>query len=55
MSLWSAAALRRRGEITGGDEGRAMIAAADAKFRAQDVVDPEKFVRILAPGFSSKG
>ena len=51
MALWSAAAKRRRGEILGGDEGRALVDEADATFRAQAVKVPAKYAAMLAPGF----
>ena len=37
MALYAAAARRRRGELTGGDEGRALIAEADAVMARQEV------------------
>ncbi len=54
MSLWSAAAARRRGELLGGDAGRALIDGADAKMRAQGVKDPARYCGMLAPGFTTR-
>jgi hypothetical protein len=48
MSMLSAAAARRAGKILGGDEGRAMIAKANERLGAQEVVDPGRFSRALA-------
>jgi serine/threonine protein kinase/tetratricopeptide (TPR) repeat protein len=48
MSMLSAAAARRAGKILGGDEGRAMIAKANERLGAQEVVDPGRFARALA-------
>jgi hypothetical protein len=46
-----AAARRRLGEITGGDEGAALIELADDWMTSQGVVNPKRFTEILAPGF----
>jgi len=50
MGLFSAAARRRRGEILGGDEGRALVQAADAQMAAQRITHPERVAGMLAPG-----
>ena len=47
---YAAAARRRRGVLLGGEEGDALVAAADAFFRAQGARDPSRFVAVLAPG-----
>jgi hypothetical protein len=51
MALWAAAARRRRGELLGGDEGRALVDAADEKMRAEGVRAPARYCAMLAPGF----
>ncbi|HUP59144.1 MAG TPA: protein kinase [Thermoanaerobaculia bacterium] len=51
MRLFAAAARRRLGKLVGGDEGRAMVADADAWLRGQLVKVPEKMVDVLMPGF----
>ena len=51
MSLHAAVARRRRGELQGGDEGRGLVAFADARFRAESVKDPARMAGMLAPGF----
>jgi serine/threonine protein kinase len=50
MALYANVARRTLGALTGGDEGRALSAAADAWFRQQTVKRPEAFVAMLAPG-----
>ena len=49
MPLYGAAARRRRGQLVGGDQGRAQIAAADTLLRARGVHAPERFASLLAP------
>lgn len=49
MSLYAAAARRRLGEVTGGDTGRELIAAADGWMRGQGVKRPERLARVLTP------
>ncbi|MDB4966297.1 MAG: Serine/threonine-protein kinase PknA [Myxococcales bacterium] len=51
MTLYAAVAQRRRGQLTGGSEGAALIADADARVRAGGVVDPERFAELYAAGF----
>ena len=51
MALMAAVARRRRGQILGGDEGGALIAAADAFMTAQRIARPERMTAMLAPGF----
>jgi eukaryotic-like serine/threonine-protein kinase len=46
-----AAARRRRGELLGGDEGRAMVRAADEALAREGVRAPTRFAAHLAPGF----
>jgi hypothetical protein len=49
MVLFAAAARRRRGEILGGEEGRALCAAADAAFSERGVRHPERMIATLSP------
>jgi hypothetical protein len=51
-----AACLRRRlGEIVGGDEGRALVAASDAWMRAEEVACPARLVAANLPGWEHPG
>jgi serine/threonine protein kinase len=52
MGLFAAGARRRLGALTGGDEGAAMVADADAWMRGQLVKAPERLVEVLAPGWN---
>jgi hypothetical protein len=49
MNLYRAAAQRRRGELTGGSEGEALIAASEAWMRAEGIHDPERLAYVFAP------
>ena len=51
MSMYAAGARRRRGEIIGGDEGRALFEATDAYKASESVANPKRMTRLLAPGF----
>ncbi len=51
LGLFAAAARRRLGELTGGTEGDAHIARADAWMTAQGIKAPAKMAACLAPGF----
>jgi eukaryotic-like serine/threonine-protein kinase len=51
MALMAAMARRRKGQILGGDEGRALVAAADALMTAQRIARPERMTAMLMPGF----
>jgi tetratricopeptide (TPR) repeat protein len=51
MGLYADVARRRRGELLGGDEGRAQIAAADASMSERGIKSAERMTRLLAPGF----
>ena len=55
MGLFSAATQRVRGQLVGGDEGRAAIAASDRYLAAQGVRNPARLTRLLAPGFTRAG
>jgi len=50
MALHAAAARRRRGEIMGGDTGRALVESADAWMTGQIIRSPERMTAMLAPG-----
>ncbi len=52
MGLCSAAAQRVRGQLVGGDEGRAAVAAADRWMAAQGIRNPARLTALLAPGFA---
>jgi len=49
MQLHAAAARRRRGQLLGGEEGRALVEAADAWMGKQGIVSPERMAAMLAP------
>jgi hypothetical protein len=49
MSLYAAAARRRRGELAGGAEGRALMEAADAWMTGQLVRNPIRMAAMLVP------
>ncbi len=51
MALHAAAARRRLGQLLGGDEGRALVASADAWMTNQQIRNPSRMVAVLAPGF----
>jgi hypothetical protein len=50
MALHAAAAQRRRGELIGGDVGRALLASSDAWMAEQGIRSPERMTGMLAPG-----
>lgn len=50
MRVWAAAARRRSGELRGGPEGLAMVAAADAFFTEQAIRVPRRWAAMLVPG-----
>lgn len=50
MALYAAVARRRRGEMLRGDDGRALVATADASMTAQAIRNPERIAAMLAPG-----
>ncbi len=51
MRLCAAAARRRRGELSGGDEGSSLIADADAWMAGQGIRNPARMTDLYAPGF----
>ena len=53
MGLHAAVARRRQGVLLGGDEGRALVAEADAWMAGQQVRNPARLAAVLAPGFPS--
>jgi eukaryotic-like serine/threonine-protein kinase len=50
MSLHAACARRRRGQLLGGDEGRALVDDADDYFTSEGVTNPARFVALFTPG-----
>jgi hypothetical protein len=54
LSHLATASRRRRGELLGGTEGRALVHDADRWFTDQQVVNPSLMARLLAPGASSR-
>ena len=52
MALYSAASRRCLGRVLGGDEGRALVRAADEWMTSETVKNPEKMTAMLAPGFA---
>jgi tetratricopeptide (TPR) repeat protein len=49
-ALWHAVSARKQGELLGGDEGRELIAEADAWFASENIVNSERIVAMLVPG-----
>ncbi len=47
---YCAAIRRRRGQLLGGDQGRALIQSADARMAEQNIRNPERFTAMLVPG-----
>jgi hypothetical protein len=54
MPLYAVAARHRRGEILGGDVGRAMVAAAHQSFASEQVARVDRMLEIFAPGFTRR-
>ena len=53
LKLHVEVARRRRGQLLGGDEGGALIAAADSWMASEGVVAPSRLVGVIAPGFTA--
>ena len=51
MASFAAVARAALGRVLGGDEGAELIAGARAWLRGQTVVDPDRWIAMLAPGF----
>jgi hypothetical protein len=51
MALYAAAARRRLGELLSGDEGRQLIADAEAWMTKQQIKNPAAVSNLMAPGF----
>ncbi len=54
MALHAACARRRKGELLGGDTGRALIAEADAVLRGQGIRDTARWTDVYAPGYVTR-
>jgi hypothetical protein len=52
MPLFAAAARWQRGMLVGGEEGRDLVAAAEAWMRAEAIAAPARFAELLVPGFA---
>jgi len=50
LSLYAAAARRRRGEISAGEDGIRIVEAADALMKEQLIREPDRLTEVLAPG-----
>jgi tetratricopeptide (TPR) repeat protein len=55
LRLHVAATRRCLGLLLGGDEGRSLVADADAAMSAETVRNPARMTRLLAPGFARLG
>jgi tetratricopeptide (TPR) repeat protein len=51
--LAAAVALRRRGELLGGDEGRSLIATSESRMASAQIRNPERMSALYAPGWPS--
>ena len=54
MALYAAAAKHRLGEILGGERGEILLAEARTFMAAQDIRNPDRMLRLLAPGFGQR-
>ena len=50
MSMHGAAAARQLGALHGGEQGRALIAEADAAMAAEEILAPARWAAMLVPG-----
>ncbi len=50
MTLYQMVTRRRRGQILGGDQGRALVEATDRWLSEREVKNPERLAAVLAPG-----
>ncbi|WP_437337918.1 serine/threonine-protein kinase [Sorangium sp. So ce394] len=55
MALHGACARRGRGELLGGDAGRALVAQADEAMARQGVRRPDRWTALYLPGFGGPG
>ncbi len=53
MALFVAACRRRRGQVLGAEEGKALIASTDAWAASEEIKNPERMIAIIAPGYWS--
>ena len=51
MRNLAAVARRRRGELIGGDLGRALIDQGNSRMAAQKIQNMDRYTAMLAPGF----
>jgi hypothetical protein len=49
MHLYASVAMRRRGELLGGDEGEDLITAADRRISEMGVANPERMAEMVSP------
>lgn len=49
MALLAASIQRRRGEVLGGHEGRALISQAEAWTASQSIREPERMAAFMTP------
>ena len=54
MGIYAAAARRHLGNLIGGDEGRALVATADAWMIGQGITNPARMAAGIAPGFAER-
>ena len=51
LAMCAAAARRRLGVLLGGDEGQALVRAADARMLREGILDARRMTDLMAPGF----